>query len=458
MGLVSDVDATILTTYLSKSVGSLSAKHKSQRAMICTWLLELFMVKVVYALDIAFSHAEYLLLLRHATLLPSRTACQFMSSQQCGKGAVRYAEKINAVHYLVMHFICEHSWTDLINLLKFQMFEELERLFYDASLVLLVNSPTPTLQVWTCHPRLHISKFMPGLIRNDILNISGAPSSERIRQIIHVFSKSAICGSIIEHYLLSKLGHVVNVIPSYLNTGSSNLFDLQRALRIGHSRSRCFLCAWAYIYLGMHEEATSLALTFNIALARTFADLPEVPLWLKMVLWLEVAKHIINDQSLALSESSRILDESPLLSLEEILPLFPDFVVIDTFKSELSSSIEGYDRNLISLRTAMMASMDTSDTYTSRLIKKSSEDIAIPINTFCALSGRPILAGSFNCFPSGLVYFPDSVYTAHCAFLNTPRTSQSITNCETCVLTGSNMVDSIDIPFFTQLDAAKWQL
>mmetsp|Transcript_19768 Transcript_19768/g.58822 ORF Transcript_19768/g.58822 Transcript_19768/m.58822 type:complete len:182 (-) Transcript_19768:5073-5618(-) len=176
------------------------------------------------------------------------------------------------------------------------------------------------------------------------------------------------------------------------------------------------------------------------------------------VLWLEVAKHIINDQSLALSESSRILDESPLLSLEEILPLFPDFVVIDTFKSELSSSIEGYDRNLISLRTAMMASMDTSETYSSRLIKKSSEDITIPIDTFCALSGRPILAGSFKCFPSGLVYFPDSVYTAHCAFLNTPRTSQSIANCETCVLTGSNMVDSIDIPFFTQLDAAKWQL
>lgn len=465
LGFVSGVDATTLTTYLSKTVCSLSRKHKSQQVMICTWLLELLLVKVVHALDITFGHAEYVLLLRHARSLPSKTACQFISSQECSSGAVRYAEKINAVHHLVMHFICEHSWTDILNLLKYQELEELEELFYDTSLVLLINSSSPTAQMWACHPRLHISKFMPGLIRNDILHAAGAPNCELVRQMIHFFSKSSVCESSIKRYLLSHIVDVVDVILSYLNMGSSNLFDVQYALRICHSRSQCSVCAWAYVYLGMYEEATNFALTFDIALARTFADLPEVPLWLKMILWLEVAKHIINDQSLALSESSRILDESPLLSLEEILPLFPDFVVIDTFKSELSGSIDGYDRNLKSLRTEMAASMDTSQSYTSRIIKKSSQNISIPVHRFCALSGRPILAESFQCFPSGLVYFPgylhdDSVckHTAHYTSTHTPRTSQSTAKFENCFFTGSHMIDSIDIPFFTELDTGKWQL
>jgi hypothetical protein len=283
-----------------------------------------------------------------------------------------------------------------------------------------------------------------------MLRDTGAPHCGLVRRIIQGFSKSSHCELTVEHHLLSYTDMVVNTKPSYLlNLGSSNLFDLQQTLRMSHSRSRSFVCAWVYVYLGMHETATDCALTFDIALARTFADLPDVPSWLKMALWLGVAKHIINDQSLALSESLRILDKSPLLSLEEILPLFPDFVVIDTFKPEISGSIECYDRSLKSMQTKMAASMGISLHYNAQLINGSFEKIPVRIGTYCALSGGSVLTKPFQCFPSGLVYFPDvSVrYTAH-------YTAESAAF-ENCFLTGNHMIDSIDIPFSTEHDGGK---
>lgn len=48
-----------------------------------------------------------------------------------------------------------------------------------------------------------------------------------------------------------------------------------------------------------------------------------------------------------------MVQECDLLTIEDILPFFPDFVVIDTFKREICVSLEEYNGKIESLRKEM---------------------------------------------------------------------------------------------------------
>lgn len=48
-------------------------------------------------------------------------------------------------------------------------------------------------------------------------------------------------------------------------------------------------------------------------------------------LWLRIARHVITDKS-SPKEATALLHESSLLRLEDVFPLFPDFVTIDEFR------------------------------------------------------------------------------------------------------------------------------
>lgn len=47
------------------------------------------------------------------------------------------------------------------------------------------------------------------------------------------------------------------------------------------------------------------------------------------------------------------MQECDLLKIEDILPFFPDFVVIDSFKREICVSLEEYNGKIESLRKEM---------------------------------------------------------------------------------------------------------
>jgi vacuolar protein sorting-associated protein 18 len=49
----------------------------------------------------------------------------------------------------------------------------------------------------------------------------------------------------------------------------------------------------------------------------------------------------------------RFLESTDLLKIEDILPFFPDFVVIDDFKDEIANALESYS-NQIESRTRWM--------------------------------------------------------------------------------------------------------
>ena len=50
----------------------------------------------------------------------------------------------------------------------------------------------------------------------------------------------------------------------------------------------------------------------------------------------------------------RFLENTDLLKIEDILPFFPDFVVIDDFKEEICTALEGYSAHIDALKADIM--------------------------------------------------------------------------------------------------------
>ena len=90
------------------------------------------------------------------------------------------------------------------------------------------------------------------------------------------------------------------------------------------------------------------------------ADRPEDDEPLRKKLWLRIAKHVIGERK-DIKKGIDFLTQSELLKIEDILPFFPDFVLIDDFKLEICASLEEYNRHIEDLKTGMVESTRSAD-------------------------------------------------------------------------------------------------
>lgn len=459
MELLEHAKMNVLSAYLRETLNKCVEWDKAQQVIICTWLVELYLSKLTSAYDINLNHmysAFRLFLCQSRDVLHTKTTFQLIKSHGCDEAAAPLAEEMKVDELLVAHFMHEHSWSFVLNTLLFASFEEAEELIYETSLALFEKQPVRTAQTWACKTRLRTAKLLPGLIRSfDEMNFEASKWQLRFSKEV---MKYAQLDTAVQNYftaLYVKLDDDTDLLRKYLDT-SSNLFCLQLALRTCFSGLHSCTCAWIYMSLRLYEDAVDLALHFDLNLAKDYASLPEIPLRIKKRLWLRVAKHIIDDRSLTISEAAQILEESPLLSIENILPFFPDFIVIDTFKADICASLEEYNHNLVSLRTEMNEYTTTSNDIHSKINKINETFYMLSANTQCAFSGYPILNRPFHYFSSGFVYCSNVLSdcaVAHCKFSEL-KPQPDIT----CPLTGHLMINSVDAPFFVEFEAATWDV
>ena len=58
----------------------------------------------------------------------------------------------------------------------------------------------------------------------------------------------------------------------------------------------------------------------------------------------------------------RFPENTGLLKIEDILPFFPDFVVIDDFKDEICTALEGYSGHIDTLEVEMDEATKNAET------------------------------------------------------------------------------------------------
>ncbi|KAF2591954.1 hypothetical protein F2Q70_00040006 [Brassica cretica] len=119
--------------------------------------------------------------------------------------------------------------------------------------------------------------------------------------------------------------------------GPEFFYDPKYALRLCLKEKRSRACVHIYSMMSMHEEAVALALQIDPELAMAEADKVEDDEDLRKKLWLMIAKHVVKQEKGAKRENIRkaiafLKETDGLLKIEDILPFFPDFALIDDFK------------------------------------------------------------------------------------------------------------------------------
>ncbi|KAI9917758.1 hypothetical protein PsorP6_013007 [Peronosclerospora sorghi] len=139
--------------------------------------------------------------------------------------------------------------------------------------------------------------------------------------------------------------------------------------------------------MGLYQDAVEKALQVDVKIAKEMAGMPEDDETRKK-LWTLIAKHTINAVG-EIKDSMNILKESDLLKIEEILPFFPDFVLINDFKKEICKSLEVYNDRI---RIKQLKEKMQDYTQSAKLIRADMQKLpAVSGNQRCELTGQNIL-------------------------------------------------------------------
>jgi vacuolar protein sorting-associated protein 18 len=271
-------------------------------------------------------------------------------------------------------------------------------------------------------------------------------------------------------------------------------FNLKYALRVCTQLGRRRACVQIYSAMGLFEEAVDLALAVDLQLAKANADKP-ADADLRKRLWLKIAKHtVLQRGSEGAAAATAILGEcGDLLKIEDILPFFPDFAVIDSFKADICSTLEAYNARIEQLRAEMQEYTESAEATQAEIIALKNRSLYVSSSQLCELCDAPALTQEFYLFPCGHAFHSqclgahmqqhlnsgqrsevtrlrEQIAVAESTAVMTKRAALQLEAMRSeldgfvaaeCVLCGELMVQSIDQPLVLRGDtdeAKQWDL
>merc|ERR1711939_301417 len=162
-----------------------------------------------------------------------------------------------------------------------------------------------------------------------------------------------------------------------------------------------------YSAMGQYQQAVELALQHDdIDLAAIVADRLENDDKLRKKLWLLIAEKKIKETS-SIKEAIEFLKRCELLKIEDLIPFFPDFVVIDDFKEEICAALEDYSRNIDGLKKEMDESSQTATNIKIDIAALDHRYAIVEPGEKCYDCGLPLLSRQFFVFPCQHAFHSD---------------------------------------------------
>lgn len=103
----------------------------------------------------------------------------------------------------------------------------------------------------------------------------------------------------------------------------------------------------------------------------------------------------------------KFLDNTTVLKIEDILPFFPDFVVIDDFKDEICTALELYSAHIESLKSEMNDATKTAETIKQDMKDLKNRFVTVEPAESCATCDLPLLTRQFYIFPCQHTFHAD---------------------------------------------------
>jgi len=412
-----------LRKYLLTKIMTYKKNQIMQRMMIASWLVEVFMSKFNSLDDTITTKAELVegtttaetkdelttirsqfhdFVNRYKGDLDRKTTYDIISSHGREQELLTYATAVDDHNYILTYWIQRERWRDALDVLKRQSDPSI---FYKYASVLMTHTPIDLVDILMRHQDLNPRKLIPALLNY-------AQDNQAARYLHYCIDSLGSTDAAVHNTLISI--YAAHPTPSetellrYLSSQSSHprgtpSYDADFALRLCLQHNRVQACVHIYSLMSQYASAVSLALKHDeIDLAAMIADRPaESNPALRKSLWLAVAKKVISSQGTgSIKTAIDFLKRCDLLRIDDLIPFFPDFVVIDDFKDDICAALENYSRHIDALRLDMDESAKTAQSIKGDIKKLDQRYAIVQPGEGCRVCGLPLLSRQFFVFPS----------------------------------------------------------
>ncbi|KAH7885903.1 Pep3/Vps18/deep orange family-domain-containing protein [Phlebopus sp. FC_14] len=432
-----------LRSYLISRLERTRKTDLTQRMMLATWLVEFYLGKCDELDDLCVSEfadnidnvkTERAILeadLRHffetyKAKLSSRclkanldrnTMYELIQGHGRTDMFLFYARAVGDNERVIQHWILEEDWLMAIDSINRQ--PDLD-LYYQFGTVLTRHAPKETVDSWLKQPALDPLRLIPALLQLQHLPRDPLLPNQAVRYLNHVIfnqhnTSSTIHNLLVTFYASPSFGSSDDdgALLRFLTTAPSDplsgkpYYDLDYALRLCKTANRTQPCVHIYSKMGLYENSVDLALEKgDLDLARINADMPEEDPPLRKKLWLKIARYVVQDRK-DIKSAMRFLEDTELLKIEDILPFFPDFVVIDDFKEEIAHALEGYSTHIDELKKEMDEATRTAESIKQDIVQLKNRFVTIDAGERCSVCAQLLLSRQFYVFPCQHTFHAD---------------------------------------------------
>ncbi|KAF9462106.1 Pep3/Vps18/deep orange family-domain-containing protein [Collybia nuda] len=420
-----------LRSYLISRLERTRKTDTTQRMMLATWLVEFYLSKCNELDDIVASESvssdvdnlqtERTILeddLRqffdtYKNDLDHHTVYELIQAHGRTDMYLYYAGTIGDLERVIEHWIIEEEWLKTIESISRQT--DLG-LYYRFGPVLMRQAPKETVDSWLRQPSLDPLLLIPSILQFQHTVHDPLSPNHAIRYLNHVIFDQLNTSPTIHNLLITfyvpptpapyhkpqeddvPLLRFLSTAPLHPITGKP-YFDLDYALRLCKNSGRTQPCVHIYSKMGLWENSVDLALEKgDLELAKINADMPEDDPPLRKKLWLKIARYVVQDKQ-DIKTAMRFLENTDLLKIEDILPFFPDFVVIDDFKEEIAHALEGYSSHIDTLKSEMDDATQTAESIKRDIIALKTRFVTLDSAEPCSVCSHLLITRQFYVFP-----------------------------------------------------------
>ncbi|KAG4304260.1 hypothetical protein PORY_002235 [Pneumocystis oryctolagi] len=433
---IKDYDA--LRIYLLEKLGMVKKEALIQKTILSTWLLFLYLTKM-NSLDDIQAQNSFLnvsdtvsdtvsseikeiqkefqeFINKYKSDLNREASYCLINSHGRQNELLIYAESINDYPYILKYWIRNQNYDAALVTLNKQCQPEL---IYRYSSVLILQRPKATVDIWMLHSDIDPLKLIPAIIDYNKQYKLSIEKNQTIRYLFFIIDQTSITEPIIHNTLLSLLASSENQDESsllqYLEwQKSKNYYSPDFALRICIQHKRISSSVYLYSTMGFFEEAVDLALKYdNIDLASTSLDKIKDNNALKKKLWIKIAEKVINQPNRDNKSSLEFLMKNGSLSIEDLIPLYPDCVKIDNFKviEEICAVLKDYNSNIDDLLKKMGDLTTSADNIRHNIDDHNKWFTILNVEEKCNICKNMLLNDQFYVFPCQHCFHKDCLFS-----------------------------------------------
>ncbi|XP_047317718.1 vacuolar sorting protein 18-like [Impatiens glandulifera] len=417
---VNEQDA--LKTFLLRKLDNLTKDDKCQITMISTWATELYLDKINRLLledETAAEdrNSELHLIIREfraflsdsKDVLDEATTMKLLESYGRMDELVFFASLTEQYEIVVHNYIQQGEARKALEVLRKPSVQI--DLQYKFAPDLIMLDAYETVESWMTTKDLNPRKLIPAMMRYSSEPHAKNETHEVIKYLEFCVHRLQNEDPGIHNLLLSLYakqendGALLRFLQYKFGKGRTDgpdfFYEPKYALRLCLKEKRMRACVHIYSMMSMHEEAVALALQIDAELAKAEADKVEDDEDLRKNLWLMVAKHVVEQEKGTKRENIRqaiafLKETDGLLKIEDILPFFPDFALIDDFKEAICTSLEDYNKQIEQLKQEMNDATHGADNIRNDINALAQRYAVIDPEEECGVCGKKIISAGWD--------------------------------------------------------------